>query len=221
MKVLNRIKLNIYYLVCKFEFILKMPCYKYNFIIYVIKILLGLVYNFLELSWHTVASLNLLLRLDKGFDFLINIEYVYYQHLNKKKFNTFWNLSIKEKYYFCEAKKMIQISEDFILKKSKLRIPMVLKKKFSSKQFQPKYYKKTKKLKLLYLLYKKKVNMFSSFKHIFITSLNIIWYEMWYNLILFKAEHFPWWRYFNIREVELEHYDQIMSLIFSSTAMCL
>jgi hypothetical protein len=216
---MSRIELNIYYLICKYESILKISYYACKFIIYVITIQLNMNYKFIEFSWYILASLNLSLRLEKGVDLFFDIVYIHYQNLNKKRSKIFWNLCIKEEFYFSEAKKMIKISEKDILKKLRLRIPMKIKNFFVVENIQLKYLKKTKKINFLYYLLKKKLKKFFSFKNIFVSSLNIIWVEIWYYLTTFKNNGSPWWRFFNIREVELEYYDQLMCLLFSSTIL--
>ena len=222
MKILNQIILNVNYLVSKYYSFLNIPFFTIKFIIFMSKMLFKISNHFLEFSWHIVTVLNLSFKIKREFDFLYDIVYIQLQILNKKKYNLFWNVYIKEKNYFSKIIKIIQMSENYILKKLKFRMPMKFEKQPLVKFSHYIKLKKVKKLKSLYYKLLKKKYLILNIKNFFFTSLstsNMIWYEIWYSLKSLKKEKFPWWRYFNVRESDLEYYDQFISFNFSITGL--
>jgi hypothetical protein len=216
MMILNRIKLNNLYLFLKINSLIHLSSFINKFIRYVIQVFYKIINRFFQFIWYLVTTINLSVRIDRNADCFLDIVYIHFQILNKKKFNIFWYIHISEENYVMEAKKMFQLLEKIILKKLRFRIPIKFEKKKANIMFRMCYFKKTRKLKLLYNKIKQKKDIFYYVKQpidSFLPIPSIIWYK----LKKLKDQSFPWWRYFNIRESELEYCDQIITFAQCST----
>ena len=218
MKILNLTKLNNLYLFLKINSLIYLSPFVIKFFRFITHVLYKIKNRFLKFTWYLVTAINLSMRIDRKDDGFLEIVYVHFQILNKKKFNIFWYLHISEENYFVEAKKIFQILEKIILKKLRFRIPIKFEKETANIMFQIYYFRKVRKLKLLYYKLKQKRDMYYYVKQPIDSFLSIP-SIIWYNLKILKDKSFPWWRYFNIRETELEYYDQIITFVYSSTGL--
>jgi hypothetical protein len=218
MKVLNQIKLHTLFFFLKINSLIYLSAFITKFIRYVSQVLYTITNRFLLFSWYLVTAINLSLRIDRKADCFLEIVYIHFRILNKKKFNIFWYLHINEENYFVKARKMFQILEKIILKKLRFRIPVKFEKEKINTIFPLYYFKKIRKLKLLYNKIKQKKEIYYYIKQPMDSFLSIP-PLIWYNLKILKDQSFPWWRYFNIRETELEYYDQIITFAYSSTGL--
>nr|UXY87266.1 hypothetical protein 1634Bnrm2_p066 [Cryptomonas sp.] len=214
---LNRLKLNNLYFLIKLISELELPSQLtenfYEFFLLIYK----LTDIFQSFFWYVIASVNLALRIKKRVDFFLEIIYIQYQLLNRKKFNIFWPLHFDQENNIIKYKKMIQLAENYILKILKFRIFIKNTKNIL------KFYK----FKSLYYNIKKKYPLFINFPELtfmcpltsFMSTSCDFFSKIWFDFGFIRKDCFPWWRYFNIREAELEYFDQTLTRIYCSTEL--
>ena len=108
MKILNQIKLNTLYIFLKINSSIYLSPFITKFVRYVIQLLYKIINRSFQFSWYLVTAINLSLRIDRKDDCFLEIAYIHFQILNKKKFNIFWYLYVSEENYFLEARKMFE-----------------------------------------------------------------------------------------------------------------